>query len=88
MRTVWKFLLGNTTDPQSLLIPDAGEILLVHGQGGRIGVWVEVDENAPKQKRWFIITPTGGQVPFNGEYVGTAFLGVFVWHVWELEGQE
>jgi hypothetical protein len=88
MRTVWKFIFRDTDEPQALQIPDLAEILLVHGQGNRITLWAEVDENAPRVPRWFIITGTGAQVPHNGEYVGTAFVGPYVWHVWELEGQE
>lgn len=88
MRTVWKFLLRETSDPQFLSIPEGAEILLVHGQTNRIGIWAEVDVQASRAPRWFIILPTGEQIPENGEYLGTAFVGPYVFHVYELEGQE
>jgi hypothetical protein len=90
MRSVWKFLLDETGNPQPLHMPEEAEILTVHQQAGRVALWAEVDANKPRVPRWFIITPTGGQVPENGEYVGTVFLdnNRIVFHLWELEGQE
>lgn len=89
MRSVWKFLLQHHGEPQHVFVPDLAEILLVHEQAGEVAFWAEVDENAPRVERWFIITMTGEQVPHNGEYLGTVFLhqGQIVLHVWELEGQ-
>ena len=90
MRAVWKFLLQEHGEPQQLFIPAEAEILAVHEQQGRVALWAEVDANLSRLPRWFIITPTGGQVPENAEYLGTAFLDFnrIVFHVWELEGQE
>jgi hypothetical protein len=62
----------------------AFKVLTVHEQNGVPTVWYETLEKPviPVDVK-FTIVPTGGSIPDHSIYVGTAFCGSSVWHVYQ-----
>ena len=86
MRTIWKYALEWTADPQPLMIPyDSMSLLGPHVaiQHGVICLWVEVDTEKPPREYVFHIRGTGHQVPEDVDYLGSVLTeeGAYVWHV-------
>ena len=65
-------------------IPKDGKVLHVGMQGGRIMMWVEVNNTATEQRKYTTL-PTGTEFfrPPNAHHIGTVFDGPFVWHIYE-----
>ena len=91
MRTVWKFKVpfhhefASKREPVSF--PMGAEIVAfgMDPETGRPAVWAECyDQEERIQKRTLIACGTGHEVPPGANYRGTAFCGVYVWHVYEL----
>lgn len=85
MRQIWKFQL-ETTDLQSVEMPDGAKVLTVQVQHGTPCIWAECDTEAEKEKRWFRTFGTGHPMPDKpGEYIGTYQLngGDLVFHVFD-----
>lgn len=84
MKEIWKFeippiMRGNFD------MPMGAEILTVNEQHGGIHIWAIVDPSAPPENRIFQVYGTGH--PMKDEkrkYIGTAFTGDLVWHVFEV----
>lgn len=77
MKIIWKIELAN--DINCVYLPEGATVLTVGQQGGRGALWVEIDSNAPRKLRTFIVKGTGNQIddPDNdpvGDYLGTFFL--------------
>lgn len=74
------------TDDQVIVKASAGafKVLTVHEQNNVPTVWYETLEKPviPIDVK-FTIVPTGGAVPDHYVYVGTAFCGPAVWHVYQ-----
>ena len=51
---------------------------------GEICLWASVPQDRPDVQRAFRVVPTGGELPAEGNYVGVAFDGPFVWHIIEV----
>lgn len=83
-RTIFKYALPTESlgAHAELEMPEA-KILTVHAQYGNVILWAEVDTETPLTKRYFTVCGTGSDVPPDAIYVGTAFVGPFVWHVYE-----
>ena len=83
MKTVWKIELG-VTGEEKVLIPMGYTVLRVGSQGDKICLWCLVDNENEKEEEVFKIFGTGHLVE-DGEhylnYIGTAFINEFVWHV-------
>jgi hypothetical protein len=80
MKTIWKFPLDG--EEQTVSLPAGAQILCVHEQLGRICLWAEVDPEEPSlEYRRFWIVGTGEPRPRSGKYLGTSFIGNYVWHV-------
>ncbi len=83
-RTIWKFTLRPGVKVQ---MPLGSKILTVAAQGQSICVWAEVDSNeAQEEEREIKVYGTGHDLPENHhelQYIGTAFLGSMVFHVYE-----
>lgn len=62
----------------------AFKVLTVHEQNGVPTIWYETLEKpvVPVEVK-FITVPTGGRVPDHYAYIGTAFCGASVWHVYQ-----
>lgn len=83
-RAIWKFVLP-IQDTAHVLMPVGAVPLCVAEQHGELCLWAEVDPTAPGLAHTFLIRGTGN--PFTGvegAYLGTAQIGVFVWHIYEL----
>ncbi len=83
MKAVWKFELHPFS---SLSMPVGAKPLSVHAQNGNICLWAEVDTDAEKESRKFVIVGTGHPVPVEaGVFIGSALLndGALVFHVFE-----
>lgn len=85
MRAIYKYRLA-VADEQKLLL--RGRVLSVGVQGGNIMVWAVHDDDALERKVRFSIRGTGhplGDADVS-DFVGTVFMGLFVWHVFATEG--
>jgi hypothetical protein len=83
MATIWKQELS-LADVQTVTLPAGAEVLCAHAQFGNVCIWFRCDPMAAKEPRTFAICGTGGPAPDeDGRYIGTVFLGEFVWHVFE-----
>jgi hypothetical protein len=83
MKSIWKFPL-NPLAP--IMMPVGAKALSVHGQNNEVCLWAEVDIDAPKELRQFVIVGTGHKIPEKvGEFIGSALLdgGKYVFHVFE-----
>ena len=84
MKTIWKFKLNSEGRP--VLMPQEARPLHVAFQGHDLCLWAEVDRDGlPMQARRFAVRPTGEVFPSGGTYIGTAFTGPFVFHVYETQ---
>lgn len=85
MMRIFKYPLINI-ESQEVKHPANWRPLHVGMQSGRITIWAEVDpdENEEEEEKSVIlIIPTGGTVPPDIRYLGTALDGPYVWHVYE-----
>ena len=80
--TIWKFGL-EVTRVQELEVPEVFRVLHVGNQGGSLCLWAEVDPQSATTKRTFRIIGTGHPVPVGLEYIGSAVIDPFVWHVFQ-----
>jgi hypothetical protein len=67
------------------------KIICVHEQNGQIILWAEVPKKTEDtfcgeglEFREFVVVPTGACFDFSCIFVGTAFVGPYVWHVYEV----
>lgn len=89
--TIWKYEL-EVTHRQTITMPANARVLHVREQINMLDIvpciWAEVlPTEAPDAKdeaRTFEIVGTGGLVPLDGVYLGTAVCNVYVWHVYEI----
>jgi hypothetical protein len=81
MKTVYKYSLYHGLT--NISAPGNAKPLSTGMQNGSVMLWMEVDVNNLLQIYNFHVVPTGGSVPQNGHYIGTAFDGMFVWHVYQ-----
>ena len=67
----------------SFELPVNSEVLTVASQGENVCMWVRVSECEITEARKFRVVMTGGSVNSDLKYLGTAFLGSLVLHVFE-----
>ena len=81
-----KHRISASREHQTTLTMRAGATIRAVGvqQPGEICLWAEVPFDSPLEPRTFRVVPTGGDLPDVGNYIGTAFDGPFVWHVYEV----
>jgi hypothetical protein len=81
MRTVFKYPLEATVN--DIEVPIDYKPLCVHEQDGAIMLWAEVESPSRNiGKARVHVVGTGSEVPRGSQYVGTAFIAGFVWHVY------
>lgn len=80
-RQIWKFEL--TTGEQVIAMPAGADVLAVNEQGGRIFMWAICTPSHPACQRTFYVAGTGWNLPDSINYLGSAFVGTFVWHAFE-----
>lgn len=83
MRAVYKYKMPDPGMAWSVEMPNGAIPLTVQEQGCNGYLWALVDTEAPTVTRTFRTYATGEAVADGDEYVGTWFLGGFVWHVFE-----
>ncbi len=87
-RVVWKYPLiptGADWVAQPVVpSPATARVLCVGEQDGGLLAWIEVDPAGALGPLSLIVRGTGHNFDADGSrYVGTAFVGPFVWHVYE-----
>ncbi len=87
MRAVWKYPLRYEAR-QTVMMPAGSKPFLVHEQHGAVCVWAEVDPALPADTPYTFQIVGTGHAELGEEnrrrYLGTAFVGPFVWHVHQL----
>lgn len=84
-KVVHKYQLG-LSDRQEVEMPEGAEIVHAAEHQGSICLWAVVDPDAQTESRRFVVVGTGQEVGdgwAEHEFVGTAMVGEFVWHVFE-----
>lgn len=80
-KTIHKYELY-PSGPRSM--PKDAKILTVAAQDDRLFLWAEVDPDEKAEIRYFEVYGTGHDLTENEKaYIGTVFMGEFVWHVYE-----
>lgn len=83
MITIYKFTLtGRHSTPVEL--PKDSIVLHCDIQSGELCVWVRVDTDKPKEKRYFTVVGTGWELDENMCYIGTVQEPPYVWHIMEV----
>lgn len=84
MITVHKFPFL-ITDTFPLDMHKGAEVLHVDMQNNTPCIWAKVDTTQHKEKRFFVITGTGHEIPEHCKYIGTfqQYQGNLIWHLWE-----
>lgn len=85
MKTIHKYPLASCTGmgKYTITIHKKSRLLCVGEQKGVITLWAEVDTDEILVTRKLTILGTGWELPENLIYLGTVFVGPFVWHVYE-----
>ena len=87
MRTIHKYEIPVAGG--EVIMPSGAKILSVGAQGGSLFLWAEVDTERYTQPKCIEVFGTGDEIPYNRkisrEFIGTAFMGPFVWHVYEAD---
>lgn len=90
MQTIYKYEL-EPMNTESIVMPVGAKLLHVDNQKGKLCLWALVDTSPTVQHSIRMITVVGtGQKLWEAEngkrnvYIGTAIIGDFVWHVFEL----
>lgn len=83
--TIWKWTLDVQREPQGVMMPADSQVFTAHDQYGEITIWARCSKDAPKVRRTFVVVGTGWEVAdlASMTYIGSAFIGQFVWHVFE-----
>lgn len=70
-----------------LELPAGAEVVHVDEQHYRICMWVLADPQREKERRQFVVAPTGQTIPADAAHRGTVLVldGALVWHVVELQ---
>ena len=85
MRTIRKFDLEIDDSPQVKEMPRDAEILFIHPQDGLLMMWTLVVPERARVRRQFAVHETRHPIPQDREYVGSAVMPPFVWHVFEIK---
>lgn len=82
MRTIHKYPLTVTQTNVSTF--EGARFLHVADQHGQITLWAEVNTLARESMCDVFVVPTGGDVPTDGDYLGTVLVdeGLYVFHVY------
>jgi hypothetical protein len=86
MKTIYKYPLKNTLEPQKITIPACAEFRHFQEQDGVLTAWFEVNTEEMKLERTLLIVGTGRSIPENGFYLGTCQQGPFMWHLYWMHG--
>lgn len=83
MKTIWKFQLP-VGDDTTVTMPQGSVVLDVKAAcTGLLELWAIVHPDAPTEERTFNVRGTGHPLGEVGEYLATATVGQFVWHIFD-----
>jgi hypothetical protein len=90
MRQIWKFPV-EIADDVTIIMPRGAEVLYVGEQAAGLAIWALVDPDESLEERMFHIFGTGHSIPSiieGRDHIATVPMrdGVFVWHVFDLQG--
>lgn len=71
-RVVFKHPLAMSGEPQSALLHEGAEVVLVGDQRGTVMLWALEQPSRPKVERWFRIVATGDPIEYHEDVIGTA----------------
>ncbi|EAQ8948840.1 hypothetical protein D8T77_22395 [Salmonella enterica] len=74
----------NPSNLTALMLPENAQILTVKGGEDHVYLWAVVPEGKENVKRSFMVVPTGEGVVDKSIYIGTAYVGKMVFHVFEV----
>ena len=87
MRTVWKYDVPVDDKVWPYDLPEGARPVHVEcSDPVEVSVWFEVDTQAKREERRFVVIGTGHPAPDGGTYVDTATVldGRLVWHLYEV----
>lgn len=86
MQTIYKYEITNL-DHTIINMPTFAKILHAGVQDGKIYIWARVNTDELASPRIIRCYGTGNDCSYEGDqvYLGTVQLGLFVWHVFELQ---
>jgi len=89
-RVVWKYQIRSTASAVTHAVPRGGRILHAELQHDDVCVWIEVDDEHPREDWTFRLFVTGQPLPINAAYVRTILLadGDLVLHLYRLYGAD
>jgi len=78
---IWKFEIPQ--DGSLVEMPQGARLLRVDEQYRKVMIWALVEPDAEKVNRHLLVYGTGHEVETDLPFVGTAFVGPLVWHVFD-----
>jgi hypothetical protein len=81
MTTIWKFPISVARSMEASLSADA-RVLHVAMQGDQPCVWIQLNDDAPKERFAFKVFSTGVGISDGWNHCGTWLDGSFVWHLY------
>ena len=88
MKTIYKYEIP--VGGGEVNLPDDAKILSVGAQGKSLFLWAEVSPERSEYPRHIEVFGTAHQITcdvgISREFIGTAFMGPLVWHVYEYTG--
>ena len=86
---IWKYQIGTKVIMDNTIkvdMPKGAKIIHIQTQREIPCVWALVDPAVESETRYFFIVATGGDVPGDGQYIGTVFQqgGLYIWHIFEV----
>lgn len=83
---IWKFDVPIVLEGTEIWMPKGAVIIHVGAQqSDTVSFWAIVDKDVLEQRRTFRVVGTGHEFAARGRYIGTVFIGTFVWHLLEVE---
>lgn len=85
MNIIYKYEL-DVGDIQTISMPKGANILSTGTQEKKVFIWAGVNPYEEEEKRVFMIVGTGHSTynPDIVKFIGTVFVDVFVWHIFEV----
>lgn len=80
MKVIYKYPLE--VDVCTIELPVFCKVVCVHEQNGVPTLWIEQDTKLRTVDTTFYVVGTGQELP-DAAYVGTCFIGSYVWHVYK-----
>jgi hypothetical protein len=79
---IFKYQIDQGMGQGHVVMPSKHDVICVANQAGKITLWAEVDVDSANAKVPCAVVATGESPPPDLIYVGTAFMGIFVFHVY------